>query len=229
MMRWLATLPRRRLVVVECGAGEAELCRFLSEYFKLAIATDVNPPPSVFPVAAKDRISYIKSTAENLPVPSDSVDMVVSMQALHHFDVARHLAEAHRVLTPGGIFAALAWGEIALPGNVKDACQEFIDLAAPFWEPERDWVAAGYPGLAFDGESVELPLASMNKTFGSGDLIRTLKTWSAYRRGKETCPDAFDAALEKLRKLGGSEFEVSWPIVGRIFRKHAILAHGRQI
>jgi SAM-dependent methyltransferase len=141
------------------------------------------------------------------------------MQALHHFDVARHLAEANRVLSTGGIFAALSWGQIELPHDIGDACEDFLILAERYWEAERDWVVSGYPGLEFVGECVDLPHATMCKTLTLGDLSRTLQSWSAYRLGTRDCPEAFEAALENLHRLGEMEVEVSWPIKGRIFRK----------
>ncbi|GAW34182.1 hypothetical protein RA2_01227 [Roseovarius sp. A-2] len=218
-MRWLAKLPQRQRTVVECGAGHAELCRFFSGHFNLAIAIDTNPPPGAYPALRTEPISYIKGCATNLPLPSGSVDLIVSMQALHHFDVARHLVEAHRVLSTGGIFAALSWGAIELPQHIREACDDFLMLAERYWEAERDWVVSGYPGLEFVGECVNLPPAAMCKTLSVGDLSRTFQSWSAYKLGTRNCPEAFDAALEKLHKLGETKVNAAWPIKGRIFRK----------
>jgi ubiquinone/menaquinone biosynthesis C-methylase UbiE len=44
-------------------------------------------------------------TADALPYPDERFDLVMSAQAFHRFDRTRALAEAHRVLRPGGIVA----------------------------------------------------------------------------------------------------------------------------
>ncbi|WP_104020052.1 class I SAM-dependent methyltransferase [Roseovarius nitratireducens] len=218
-MRWLAGLPRQRRVIVECGAGEAEISGFMSKHFNLAIATDPKPPKSAYPAPAASPVGYVKCSAENLPLPSDSVDMVVSMQALHHFDVVPHLAEAHRVLDAGGIFAALAWGEIELPEDVRGACTDFFSLIDHFWEPERGWVVSGYAGLAFRGEKVELPCAALCRTVSVEDLIGVFRGWSACKAGQRECPGPLETALASLRMLRCSGIRISWPIVGQVFRK----------
>ena len=51
------------------------------------------------------RIAWIESPAENLPLPSGSVDLVTTGLAYHWFDQPRFLAEARRVLKPEGWLA----------------------------------------------------------------------------------------------------------------------------
>lgn len=47
-----------------------------------------------------------EADAESLPFPDESFDLVTCRIAPHHFpDIARFLAESHRVLKPGGTFA----------------------------------------------------------------------------------------------------------------------------
>lgn len=218
-MRWLATLPRKRRVCVECGAGDAEVSYFMAGHFNLAIATDICPPGEAYPVAANAPIGYVKCQAENLPLPSDSVDMVVSMQALHHFDLAGHLAEARRVLSPGGIFAALAWGEMVLPADVRAACEDFLAAVKPFWETERGWVVSGYNGLRFEGEALAPPNTAMRKTVTPEALVALFRGWSAYKAGQRDCSRVLEATCLRLQQLGHAQIAVAWPIVGQVFRK----------
>src|SRR5436305_7874146 len=46
-------------------------------------------------------------SAEDIPLPDDSVDAVLAGQAMHWFDLARALPEITRVLRPGGVLAGL--------------------------------------------------------------------------------------------------------------------------
>jgi ubiquinone/menaquinone biosynthesis C-methylase UbiE len=52
-------------------------------------------------------ITTIQSTAESLPFPDNTFDVIYERQALHHFsDLVQGLTECARVLKPGGLFLA---------------------------------------------------------------------------------------------------------------------------
>jgi ubiquinone/menaquinone biosynthesis C-methylase UbiE len=52
-------------------------------------------------------ISTIQATAESLPFPDNTFDVIYERQALHHFaDLVQGLTECARVLKPGGLFLA---------------------------------------------------------------------------------------------------------------------------
>jgi ubiquinone/menaquinone biosynthesis C-methylase UbiE len=52
-------------------------------------------------------ITTIQATAESLPFPDNTFDVIYERQALHHFsDLVQGLTECARVLKPGGLFLA---------------------------------------------------------------------------------------------------------------------------
>jgi ubiquinone/menaquinone biosynthesis C-methylase UbiE len=109
--------PGRR--VLDVAAGTGKLTRLL-----VPSGADV---AAVEPMAAmRQRLArtvptaeILDGTAERLPLPDDSVDVVTVAQAFHWFDAGLALAEMHRVLRPGG-HLFLLW-------NMRDR--------------DRDWVA----------------------------------------------------------------------------------------
>jgi SAM-dependent methyltransferase len=52
-------------------------------------------------------LTALTGTAEEIPLPDASVDAVLVGQAMHWFDLDRAIPEMARVLTPGGVLAAL--------------------------------------------------------------------------------------------------------------------------
>ncbi|MCT8328280.1 class I SAM-dependent methyltransferase [Albidovulum sediminis] len=208
--RWLASLPPRRDVCVECGAGAGEVTAFLGGTFARAIATDAAPPHSGVPCA----VPILAARAEHLPFADASADLVVSMQALHHFDVPAHLREARRILRPGGVFAALCWGEIVLPEALRPLYRPAFAALAPFWESERDWVLSGYRGLGFAGQPVPLPTAAMRRRADIAGLNAEISRWSAARAARRA---GVAIPLPKAPGLA-APFDLSWPLIGRVFR-----------
>lgn len=96
--RIAASRPGFRVLDVGCGRGDnlRRLVRYGGE------ATGIEPNP--------ERVEEAKAVAraevgvgEQIPLPDERFDMVYISHVLHHaHDVDRVLAEAHRVLAPGG-------------------------------------------------------------------------------------------------------------------------------
>ena len=51
----------------------------------------------------QDRASFLAASAHDLPLPDNSVDVVLGIAILHHLDLALAAREIRRVLRPGGI------------------------------------------------------------------------------------------------------------------------------
>lgn len=96
--------------VLELGAGTGKLTRILIELGHDVHATD--PDEAMLDVLRRHLPDVRTSigTAETIPAPDLSYDVVVVGQAFHWFDLAKALPEISRVLNPGGTLA-LAWNQ----------------------------------------------------------------------------------------------------------------------
>jgi len=102
--RLIETRTRRNLLVVGCGP-RPEAVRVLRELGFNVVG--VEPVPN-FVTAARmhlqDESAVVQGSAEELPVGDASQDVVFLESVLEHVDsVRRSLAEAYRVLAPGGV------------------------------------------------------------------------------------------------------------------------------
>jgi ArsR family transcriptional regulator len=102
----LRLLPRAR--VADLGIGSGELTLLLCGASERVVGVDYSQP-MLDRVRAKADKAGVKNlelrlgNIEELPLAAGEVDVVVLSQALHHAEApARALAEAHRVLAPGG-------------------------------------------------------------------------------------------------------------------------------
>jgi SAM-dependent methyltransferase len=147
-----ARVGRPRLVVdLGCGTG-------LSTTVWAARAervVGVEPAPGMLAVARR-RLAAANAEVRRAPghatgLPAASADVVTAVQAFHWMEPEATLAEAARLLRPGGVFAAVDydapaadWEVEAAWRPVSQAAQRFRDeLRSPYVWPRR-WPKAGH-------------------------------------------------------------------------------------
>jgi SAM-dependent methyltransferase len=97
--------------VVDVGCGPGAAVREAAA--RGARVTGIDPAPIMRTVARfltrdSGRITWADGTAESLPLPDRSATVLWSIATVHHWvDVPQGLAEAHRVLEPGGRLVAI--------------------------------------------------------------------------------------------------------------------------
>ncbi len=97
--------------VVDIGCGPGSAVREAAR--RGARVTGIDPAPVMLRIAravTRNRagITWAEGTAEDLPLPDGSATVAWSLATVHHWqDVGNGLAEAHRVLAPGGRFLAI--------------------------------------------------------------------------------------------------------------------------
>jgi len=102
-------LPGRPVAGLDIGCGTGRYTRLLRGLLpdgSLLVAADVSAAMLAQLKAAgrghADGVVPLLSTAEELPLRTASLDLVTAFNCVHHFDLARFLAAAARVLQPGG-------------------------------------------------------------------------------------------------------------------------------
>lgn len=97
---WL--LPSGASDVLDLGAGTGKLTTRLVERGLNVFAVD--PIPEMLELLSNSlpETPALLGTAEEIPLPDDSVDAVLVAQAWHWFDTERAVKEVARVLRPGG-------------------------------------------------------------------------------------------------------------------------------
>lgn len=98
--------------VVDLGAGTGKLTRLLTALDHRVVAVEPLGEMLHHLRAAVPGVTAVAGTAESMPLPDASADVVTCAQAFHWFDHGPALTEIARVLRPGGM-VALVW-------NVRD-------------------------------------------------------------------------------------------------------------
>jgi ubiquinone/menaquinone biosynthesis C-methylase UbiE len=103
---WL--LPPGAHTVLDLGAGTGKLTRAQVARGLNVIAVEPIDEMRATLEATLPEVHALKGTAEDIPLPDESVDVITVAQAWHWVDVERATAEAARVLKPGGTLG-LIW------------------------------------------------------------------------------------------------------------------------
>lgn len=138
---WLVGLPHAR--IVELGAGTGKLTELLVGAGHEVIATD--PLPEMLTLL-RNRVPgarAVTANAEQIPVPSRSVDVVICAQSFHWFDHEVALPEIARILRPDGVLA-LVWNtrDEGIPwvrklGAILGNAENTADLEGPAAKSEH--------------------------------------------------------------------------------------------
>lgn len=110
-----------RMLAVDVGAGPGTSTRPLRAALPEGwLITAVEPGRDMRRVLARSlrdepRVQVADGLAEALPLPDGSAGLIVACTAVHWFDRRAFLAEARRVLAPGGVLAVLRNRRAASP------------------------------------------------------------------------------------------------------------------
>ena len=90
----------------------------------------------------------VRGDVEALPLGDDAVDAAVVVDALHHLpDPAAGLAEAFRMLRPGGVVVVQEFDPRSYRGRGLVAAEHLVGFDSTFWEPEALCARLGDAGF----------------------------------------------------------------------------------
>ncbi|HEY3906027.1 MAG TPA: class I SAM-dependent methyltransferase [Streptosporangiaceae bacterium] len=200
------TASTRPIDVLDLGAGTGKLTASLAEMStgtgKLRV-TAVEPDPQMLAELKRQLpdVRALAGKAEEIPLPDDSIDMVIAGQAIHWFDLDLAIPEIARVLRPGGVLAGL-WNaddaRVAWVAGLHNASGR--RTVVPIGGTERDdeemndWLGSAGKRLFLPPEEAEF---SHFHARTAELMIATLRTHSAFLI---MTPEEREAALSDIRR-----------------------------
>jgi ArsR family transcriptional regulator len=166
----IALLPP--LTVADLGAGEGTLSQLLAKKARKVIAIDNAPKMVEFGSALAKKhgfknLEYRLGDIEDPPIESNSIDLAILSQALHHaIHPERAIAAAHRILTKGGRIVILD----LLSHRFEKARDLYADQWLGFSEVQlHQWLEqAGFAALEVTVVSREKETPHFQTVFATG-------------------------------------------------------------
>lgn len=173
-LRWLTgDAPKD---VLDVGAGTGILTRGLTALGHRVTAVEPDPRMRAKLTASGPDVTAFAGSAEALPLPDASADVITAGQAFHWFDRSKALPELRRVLRADGVLAPI-W-------NIRDHTTPWV---AAVWaavdasQGERDALAAAAPGYFGDGfAEPELRIFRHERTVDRPGVLRLVRSRSYY-------------------------------------------------
>jgi len=134
---------------VGCGTGIST--RNLAGWFENVVGTDLSA--SMIDQANKENefnnLSFIVSSAERLPLETQSCQLITVGRAIHYFDQSKFFKEADRVLVGGGVLAyySVHFPTIIVP-NDQDKSKKVDEI---FWDYMDNRLKGFWPINPYDG------------------------------------------------------------------------------
>jgi ubiquinone/menaquinone biosynthesis C-methylase UbiE len=216
LFEYILGFVREKEMAWDCGTGNGQSAKILSQHFKKVIATDISQSQldNAFKAA---NIQYAFEPAEQTSIEAASIDLITVAQAIHWFNFDRFYTEVRRVAKPGGILAVWTYSLLQVSPEIDDLIshQHFITLK-DHWDPERKYVDEYYANIPFPFEEISTPVFNIRLRWSPEDLRGYLNTWSALQKFiRVNDHNPVDELMEKIAAVWGED-----PLRNIIFPVH---------
>jgi SAM-dependent methyltransferase len=182
LYRFIASVAPSTGLAWDCATGNGQAARGLARHFARVEATDASAA-QVAAALPDARVRYSVAPAESTPFPPACFDAVCVAQALHWFDAGAFHREVHRVLKPGGVFAAWGYDGMRVLGDFDEAFRRVVlEPIEALWPPENRLLWRGYRDLPFPYERIDAPAFEIELSWTLEQLVDYLRTWTAVKR-----------------------------------------------
>lgn len=200
-------------LTLDIGAGSGQASHDLRQFRQPVFSIDASINQLR---AAPDqrRAICVTAFAERLPLRNASVSLLLVAQAVHWFQLEDFLAEAQRVLQPGGLLALVGYGATTSDDEaVATVLMEIHELMSPWWPREREILDRGYDELHFPFRRVASPPITMEVAWNRSRLEAYISTWSAVCRSASHGSDPMVQIADMLSRAWPDDAvrTVRWP------------------
>eukprot|EP01111_Echinosteliopsis_oligospora_P015433 TRINITY_DN6112_c0_g1_i1.p1 TRINITY_DN6112_c0_g1~~TRINITY_DN6112_c0_g1_i1.p1 ORF type:complete len:280 (-),score=57.27 TRINITY_DN6112_c0_g1_i1:102-878(-) len=211
-----------RNLAIDVGAGNGQATLPLAKYYKKVIGFEPSEGQIKGIKVDAENVEFRQSIAEKIDLPSESVDLIITAQAVHWFDLEKFYNECWRLLRVGGTLAIWGYGTLKVEDDpaADKLFQNFYanTLGEQYWPANRKHIDNEYkdinPCPPFPSFMKEY--SSMSKVMDFNHFKGYLSTFSGLKQYREkTKSDPLEPLCQEL--LANTAFatrscQITWPI-----------------
>lgn len=208
----------------DCATGNGQAAQLLASHFSFVDASDISQA-QISRAIQKENIRYHICPAEATPFGDNSFDLITIATAYHWLNWEKFHVEATRVGKNGCVVAAWAYHLLQSDDPAINTLINhfYLDITAPYWDPERKHVDARYASVNFDFDPLPEKEFEMNLKWSKEAFRGFLSSWSAVQHYiNKNNHSPLDLIDEVINQSWGDESE-------KIFRLPLFLKIGRII
>eukprot|EP00058_Branchiostoma_floridae_P019125 XP_002604614.1 hypothetical protein BRAFLDRAFT_92848 [Branchiostoma floridae] len=202
--------PAQLYHAVDLGCGSGQTTELLAPHFQRVTGMDVSDAQIEVATANNNysNIQYMVGSAEELPFPDASIDLITCATAAHWFDFPKFHKEVNRVLTPLGCLAVYCYGMSYLSYS-EDCTDELNSIVWQFykgslkgcWNKGQQYIDNNYRDLPMPyEETIRDYSMSIKGEYTLPEFIGYLSTWSGYQEYCSRHPEDQGALLQNLQQ-----------------------------
>jgi SAM-dependent methyltransferase len=162
---FLRLLPEPGRLTIDLACGEGRLGRVLADLGHAVVGVDSSPTLARLAREAGGYREVLEATADSVPLPDGSADLVTAFMALHDMDdLAGPIHEAARLLETGGRLC------LAVPHPFAEMERERPD-APGYYTPHRYVDVVERDGVTMTFESWRRPLSAYTRVFEQAGFV----------------------------------------------------------
>lgn len=214
---------RPHVLAVDLGCGTGQITRQLASHFQEVVGFDISEAQleEARVVAGYPNITYRVGRAEELPLPDGCVDLLTVATAVHWFDQSKFLAEASRVLKPGGCMALVDFQVSTMRLHYHNCADKLTNIFKEVIEQLKPYMSSRVMKSEGDMEYIytELPFPDKEriyaiKAFSSipvSHLVGFIESWSMFQTYRKTDAQSAEKLLSNTQKRILEEMGVTSP------------------
>ena len=203
----------------DCGTGNGQIARVISNSFKEVFATDISEH-QLMNAEKKSNIFYSRQPAEQTNFSANTFDLIIVGQAVHWFDFDKFDCEVKRTLKWNGVLAILGYGKLKIDIEIDRIIDKlYFDILGEYWDKERKYVDENYQTIPFPFEEITCPLFSNKYYWKPIQLLGYLETWSSVKHFiTKNNKNPIDIIRTELLKNWNENIskEIDFPILTRV-------------
>ena len=215
LFHYLAVRAPSTALAWDCGTGNGQAAVGLAERFARVVATDPSEA-QISRAIAHPRVEYRVARYDS-GLPPGTAQLVTVAQALHWMDADALVAEARRVLQPGGLLAVWCYSLCRIERSIDELVEFFYRVTVgSFWPPERRLVDDGYRSIALPIDELDVPPLDLVAEMTLPQFLGYVETWSAVQRclavrGRDTL-DSFARSIAERWEAPSISRRVTFPL-----------------